>query len=82
MQGPVDEYAEWGVTPPEVTKHGSDTDLEGMRQRLPIKKWRQEGNRLIGECEIGRLVVHVPTNKILVGTDDNGLPVLTDISIS
>lgn len=70
-----------GVTPPSATAHITDEEItKNMRQLLP-NSWHLEGNQLIGQTEMGRLVQSIPTNYICEGTDDKGLPILTKIKL-
>lgn len=72
-------YERWGKTPPSHTPHGDPDDIKSNLQPVIPKRWRQEGNMLIGETEIGRIAQTIPTNKMLAGTDENGLPILVDV---
>ena len=51
-----------------------------MKQLKP-NSWKLEGNKLIGETEYGPLVQFIPTDRVLTGTDDNGLPIFKQIVI-
>lgn len=73
------DYEKLGVTPPEHLEHGTDEDIRKNMQKLLPTKWRQEGNLLIGETEMGEVVNHLPTDMILVGTDDRNLPILKKV---
>lgn len=68
------EFASLGITPAKVTPHGSDKDIRDYLAPEMPTIWRQEGNQLIGESEKGRFVQTIPTNYILTGADEKGLP--------
>lgn len=73
-------YSRLGLEQPQHIPHITEDEL---RQRIKIEanhKWSQVGNRLICECEIGKHSTLVPTDVLLKGTDDKGLPILTKIS--
>ena len=73
------EFEQMGITPPRVTPHASEKDIrEYLVPEMPTT-WRQEGNQLIGESERGRFVQTIPTNKILIGSDEKGLPIFKDV---
>lgn len=67
------EFEQWGVTPPISAQH--DTNL----RRMAPRNWRQEGNRLIAETDMGELTQFIPTDVMLEGIDANGLPKLRKI---
>ena len=71
-----------GKARPGTTAHGvtSDNINEHMRKLMP-NKWRLEGNKLIGETEMGPLVQTIPTDVILAGTDDKGLPIFAQVKL-
>jgi len=73
------EFEKLGITPAKVTPHGSDKDIRDYLTPEMPTVWRQEGNQLIGESEKGRFVQQIPTNKLLVGTDDKGLPIFRNV---
>lgn len=71
-----DWYARNNVRPPEQIKHGlSIDDIVEKLKPLELKNWRQEGNRLIADSDVGEVVNPLPANYILTGTDDKGLPI-------
>lgn len=67
-------YEKHGVAPPKKFDHGTEQEIRENMVRLRPGTWRLEGNQLIGKTELGTLVQTVPTDVILVGTDDDGLP--------
>jgi len=68
-----------GLTPPSHTPHGSDDDIPSRLKRVEVKKWRQEGNRLIAETDVGELVNLIPTDYIMTGVNDDNLPTFKKI---
>jgi len=71
-----------GAPAPQVETHGTETDIENnLRQVLPFK-WQLSGNQLIGETHEGhRLVQSIPTDRVLVGTDTEGMPIFKKIKL-
>lgn len=65
---------------PTHIPHGTSADdIHKHMKKLQPSKWRQEGNRLIGETEAGTIVQFIPTDVQLKGTDEQGLPILERI---
>ena len=81
-----DDQLKWfdkqGKARPGTTAHGvtSDNINEHMRELRPTQ-WKLEGNKLIGQTEMGPLVQFIPTNVILTGTDADNLPIFQDVVI-
>lgn len=74
-------YQRLGLKMPEHIPHLTEDELAKRVKVEAHHNWKQEGNQLKCECEVGVHVAFVPTNKMLKGTDDNGMPILTDLSI-
>lgn len=73
-------FEDWGVPLPTSTHHGFEADIEASRHPLEPTHWRQEGNKLIGTIDnVGEFVNFLPTDVILTGTDENGLPVFRKV---
>jgi len=70
----LQEYAKWGKEPPSHQPHGTPEDIRANMRELKPTKWRQEGNKLIGETEMGPLVNFIGTDYICIGTTETGLP--------
>lgn len=70
-------YIKRGVDPPKRTQHGTDSPEDPisnkMRQLKPTN-WRQNGNRLIADTEMGTLVRFIPTDRLFTGVDKEGNP--------
>ena len=73
-------YEKAGVAPPSVIPHGLTVDDISKRvEPMKAKSWRQEGNMLIAITDWGEVANPIPTDRLLTGVDDNGLPILTKI---
>jgi hypothetical protein len=61
--------------------HGewNEDEIEKNMKKLKPNTWKLEGNKLSGETELGMLVNYIPTDYILKGTDENGLPILEKV---
>lgn len=84
MQTPEDEklYAENDVAPPLHIPHGGS--IEELQEQYKVQahhSWKQQGNQLVCDCELGYHVSFIPTTHMLQGTDDEGLPVLKKIQL-
>ena len=67
-------YKKHGKAPPKHFEHGTEAEIQENMVRLRPGTWRLEGNQLIGQTEMGPLRQTIPTDVILVGTDDDGRP--------
>ena len=76
----LESFKAWGVPLPSREVHGSADDVRANLKPLKPTNWRQEGNRLIADTEFGTLSQTIPTNHILTGTDDKGLPVFKNLN--
>lgn len=70
------ELEGWGIAPPKTAEHGDPS--EHLKPLKPYR-WRLEGNKLIGDTELGEVVNYIPTDYICRGMDENGLPILTKV---
>jgi len=75
----LQNFKNWGVPLPQREAHGTDEDIRKNLKPLMPRNWRQEGNRLIADTDMGVLSQPIPTNKILTGTDDKGLPIFRTV---
>lgn len=75
----IEQFRNWGVPLPTRQAHGSDAEIRSNLRQLRPTQWRMAGNRLIGQTEFGELSCFVPTNVILTGTDEDGLPIFKKI---
>jgi hypothetical protein len=67
--------------PPSVSEHGTEDNIKEKLQPMLPNRWRQEGNLLIAETENGVHGQTVPTNMLLIGTDENHMPIFRKISL-
>lgn len=75
-------YRKHGKEPPKVFKHGTEDEIKESMQRLRPSKWWLEGNELKGETSLGIVTQQIPTDMILTGTDDEGLPIFKKVVVS
>jgi hypothetical protein len=75
-------YRKHGKAPPKHFEHGTEDDIKDNMVLLKPKQWRMEGHTLIAETEHGTHVQNIPTDQILIGTDDDGLPVFRKVVLS
>lgn len=70
-------FKQWGKPLPTRDPHGVDSASDPISSHLekltPIN-WRLEGNKLIADTEMGQLINYIPTDLIMTGVDDAGLP--------
>lgn len=60
---------------PTHISHGINLDdIDKHMKKLQPNSWHLEGNKLTGMTDMGPLTQFIPTDYILEGTDDNGLP--------
>jgi len=75
-----DSYLKWfdkhGKPRPAHSEHVREEDIQRNMVKLIPHTWKQEGNRLIGYVDGGTKISQtIPTNYLLIGTDDKGLPI-------
>ena len=75
-------YRKHGKEPPKSFSHGTEDDIKAGMQLLKRNSWRLEGNQLIGEFEDGKIAQTSPTDYILTGTGDDGLPIFRKVVLS
>jgi hypothetical protein len=78
----INQFKEWKVPLPTREPHGTEEDIRANLKPLTPSKWRLEGNKLIAETDMGELVNYIPTDYIMKGVDEQGLPILKKIGIS
>lgn len=76
-----DFWRKYKMQVPETIPHGTTEDISEKMEKMMPNSWRLEGNRLIGETKMGELINIIPTDYILVGSE-NGLPVFRKVDIS
>jgi len=72
-------YEKMEVRPPSTAIHGTEDDIKAHLKPVKMWNWKLEGNRLSCDTELGKLVQTIPTDRILVGEDERGLPILRKI---
>jgi len=72
-------FHKMGKTPPAHYPHGTEQDIAANMQQIKPHSWRLEGNKLIGQSDVGELVQTIPTDFICTGTGDDGLPVFQKV---
>lgn len=75
----TDQLRKWGVPLPTADAHGTPEEIQANMKQLLPNDWRMEGNKLIGRTEMGELVQYIPTDYVLVGSDEKGLPIFQKI---
>lgn len=73
------QFDRWEKSRPKSDTHGSEEDISRHMVRLMPTKWEQQGNQLIGYVGDTRVVNIIPTNMLLQGTDEQGLPILKKV---
>jgi len=76
----IDQFKEWGVPLPTRDVHIKDEDIAKNMEKAEVKSWRQEGNKLIAETQLGDVVNFLPTDTMLTGVKNNR-PVLTKVRL-
>jgi len=75
-------YRKHGKEPPKVFKHGTEEEIRASMVELKPKEWKLQGNMLIAETDYGTHAQIIPSDVILVGTDENSLPIFKKVVLS
>lgn len=75
------QFQKWGKEPPTRDVHGTPEEIANNMRRLLPNTWRMEGNKLIGETDMGQLVQFIPTDVVLTGVTKDGLPKFEKIKL-
>lgn len=78
------DFREWNVPLPTRDPHGTDsTDnpIGSNLKKLQLRNWRLKGNKLMADSDMGEYAYLIPPDRILTGTDEQGLPILKKIVI-
>lgn len=70
----LQNFKDWGVPLPNRDAHVKDGDQQWEKPQL--KNWRLEGNILKADSTLGVHGWHIPTDYIMDGLDEQGLPKL------
>ena len=73
-----DWFVNQQLKPPEAIVHG-DSDIKSKLKPAKTWNWKLNGNQLSCETDLGPMSQTVPTDVILVGEDDRGLPILRKV---
>jgi hypothetical protein len=71
------QYDKWGVARPSQDKHGEDSfsnPISDQLKSLNPRNWRQMGNMLICDTDVGEMHQTIPTTHLLDKLDERGLP--------
>lgn len=74
-------YQELGLTPPESIRHLTEDELREALKTKANHQWKQRGNTLYCQCEVGSHSTQIPTSLMLQGTDEQGMPILKNITL-
>lgn len=72
-------FQKMGFDPPTRQGHGTTSEIRDNLVNLKPHSWYMEGNKLIGQTEMGPLTQFLPTDYICRGTDNQGLPILEKV---
>lgn len=79
------EYERWKKAPPSLKQHGIEDTFEHplSEQLMPGNptNWRLMGNELHYDTTFGPMVHRIPSNYIMKGLDEKGLPNLVKIGV-
>lgn len=70
----LEQFKNWGVPLPSRDAHVKDGQQQWEKPHLT--NWRLEGNILKADSNLGTHGWSLPTDYILDGTDESGLPML------
>lgn len=75
-------YQRHGVKEPESIPHGTEENITAKLSGTVHGEWIQMGNTLIcRKCPNNHSTEPIPVDRILIGTDDNGLPILKKLAV-
>lgn len=75
-------YEKLGIKAPESISHGTDLkDFNELARKLKPYSWKLTGNQLRGMTDMGELVQTIPSDRILVGTDEQGMPIFQKVRL-
>lgn len=67
-----------GLETPRHIPHFTEEEREKFKVQA-THAWKQRGNQLFCNCELGTHTSYLPVDKILLGTEDDGTPILGDV---
>lgn len=77
-------YSRLGLEKPSHSPHITEEELQKKFEELKLNthhQWHQSGREIYCDCEVGHHASYIPTNKLLIGTDQKGLPIFRDIVV-
>ena len=77
-------FKEWRVPLPSRDSHSTDSPenpISSKLEKVEFANWHLKGNKLIADTQFGEYAYLIPPDRIMTGTDDNGLPILTKIKV-
>lgn len=77
----IELFKNWQLPLPTRELHGTPDDIRGNLKSINPRNWRQQGDKLIAETDIGPLINFLPTNIQLQGTDEDGLPTFKKLMV-
>lgn len=79
----TDFWRKYDLPAPDAVSHdmgGTNEEIRAKMTQYKPTSWHMEGpGHLVGDTEMGRLVQHISTDYICLGTDTNGLPILRKV---
>lgn len=76
------DFDKWGVERPTHLAHGTEDEIRSNLKPVNPRNWRQQGNLLFADTDLGELVQTIPVDYLLDGVDDRGLPKFKKIEYS
>ncbi len=70
----IEQFQQWGKPLPTRDAHGTPEEIRSNLEQAKPTNWRMEGNKLVADTQFGPLAQYLPTDVILTGTDDEGMP--------
>lgn len=67
---------------PTREPHGRDEDIRANMRPANPRNWRLEGNILKADTDFGPYAHPIPTDYVMDGTDERGLPILRKLDIT
>lgn len=77
----TDAFRKMGAPLPVANVHGTDEQIRERLKPMKVDKWELQGNTLIGYADGVKMAQQIPTDMILLGTDENNLPILQKIDL-
>lgn len=76
----IKNFQDWGQPLPTRDAHVTEDEVQSeLGKKVQPTNWRMQGNKLMADVPGGVMVQYLPTDYILKGTDETGLPILVKI---